>query len=147
MCKRYLLLFRSRSISIKPARGLVWLGESDRCLVVKLTAEEGQDPLHYVIPFYARTVEGRQAGEIEDARPKRFHEGLEQTRRDLRSSQIRDFGRADPEGRITPPQLRPQSEKAMVKRKQALSGLCDIARCLGANLLTPCGAVHLVRWP
>jgi len=29
----------------RAARGLVWLGESDRCLVVKLTAEEGQDPL------------------------------------------------------------------------------------------------------
>jgi hypothetical protein len=32
----------------RAARSSVWLGEGDRCLVVKLTSGEGQDPLHTV---------------------------------------------------------------------------------------------------
>jgi hypothetical protein len=45
-------------------RGSVWLGESDRCLVVKLTAGEGQDPLHYVIPFTLERWKGDKRGKL-----------------------------------------------------------------------------------
>lgn len=45
-------------------RGSVWLGESDRCLVVKLTAGEGQEPMHYVIPFTLERWKGDQRAKL-----------------------------------------------------------------------------------
>lgn len=44
--------------------GSVWLGESDRCLVVKLTTEQGQDPLHYVIPFTLERWKGDKRAKL-----------------------------------------------------------------------------------
>ena len=48
----------------RAAGGSVWLGESDRCLVVKLTTEEGEDPLHYVIPFTLERWKGDKRAKL-----------------------------------------------------------------------------------
>ena len=42
----------------------VWLGEDDRCLIVKLTTEEGQDPLRYVIPFTLERWKGDKRAKL-----------------------------------------------------------------------------------
>jgi len=44
--------------------GVVWLGESDRCLVVKLAAGQGDDPLHYVIPFTLERWKGDKRAKL-----------------------------------------------------------------------------------
>jgi hypothetical protein len=44
-------------------RGSVWLGENDRCLIVKLTSGEGQ-AVHYVIPFTLERWKGDKRAKL-----------------------------------------------------------------------------------
>lgn len=45
-------------------RGSVWLGESDRCLIVKLMPDEGEGPLYYVIPFTLERWKGDKRAKL-----------------------------------------------------------------------------------
>lgn len=42
----------------------VWLGEDDRCLIVKFATGEGQDQLHYVIPFTLERWKGDKRAKL-----------------------------------------------------------------------------------
>jgi hypothetical protein len=44
--------------------GWVWLGEDDRCLILKLTTEEAKYPLHYVIPFTLERWKGDKRAKL-----------------------------------------------------------------------------------
>lgn len=44
--------------------GSVWLGESDRCLIVKLMPDEGEVPLYYVIPFTLERWKGDERAKL-----------------------------------------------------------------------------------
>ncbi len=45
-------------------RGWVWLGEHDRCLVVKLEATDDTPSLHYVIPFTLERSKGDRRAKL-----------------------------------------------------------------------------------